>query len=213
MSVGVVIPAYNEEQRLPAVLAELRDHFDEIIVVDDGSSDATGQVAAEAGVRVIAHEGNRGYKEAIVTGLRAGRSDVLVTLDADGEHAAEFARELAGPIVDGRADLVLAMRPQLPRRSESMIAKLVSLAVPTNDASTGFRAVSNTLVGRMKFPGSCLCGSFLLEAASLEARIFQTVVETRSVEKARGRPCRHARQVWTLLPMLWGAKRRSRLIK
>lgn len=96
--VTVIIPAHNEENGIGAVLSEIRHDFVlpsgrppetvEILVVDDGSTDATASRAREAGAQVVVHHRNRGYGAAIKTGLRAALHDTIVLIDADGTYPA-----------------------------------------------------------------------------------------------------------------------------
>jgi glycosyltransferase involved in cell wall biosynthesis len=107
------VPAYEAAETVGRVVDELRDALAvPVVVVDDGSSDATGYVAGAHGAEVVRHEHNRGKGEAILTGLRhALRSGarVAVTVDADGQHPAEAARTVIEASDDARA-LVLGVR-------------------------------------------------------------------------------------------------------
>lgn len=87
----ILIPAYNEAETIGRVLDEIGSlpGCAEIVVVDDGSSDATGDVAAAHGARVISHDRNRGYGTALKTGIRAVTTDHVVCCDADGQHRLE----------------------------------------------------------------------------------------------------------------------------
>ena len=111
----VVIPAYNEELRLGAVLDQIReaDLDADVVVVDDGSSDRTVSVAVAGGARVVRHPANLGYGSALQTGykyaLREGYA-VLVQMDADGQHLASEVGKLIEAVRSGEADLVLGSR-------------------------------------------------------------------------------------------------------
>lgn len=85
LSVGVVIPAYNEAPFIRRVIGAARavDEVGEVLVVDDGSRDGTSEVAAKEGVRVVSHEKNRGKGAAMRSGCRNADSDVLIFLDGD----------------------------------------------------------------------------------------------------------------------------------
>lgn len=112
-AVTIVIPALDEEASLPAVLGSLNPWTEggaEIIVVDDGSTDHTAEVAAAAGARVIRHHNNKGYGAALKAGIRAATREIIVTFDADGQFdpaaIEELVRALAG------ADMAVGARPQ-----------------------------------------------------------------------------------------------------
>ena len=85
----VLIPAYNEEATIPLVIRDIREHCQDIVVVDDGSTDFTGAVARDEGAMVIPHGQNKGYAEALRTGYRYALEqnyDGIVQIDADGQH-------------------------------------------------------------------------------------------------------------------------------
>ena len=112
MRVGVIIPALNEEEALPLVLAELpRGRVHQLLVVDNGSRDATAARARACGATVV-HEPRRGYGRACLTGIAAlGRDvDVVAFLDADHSDYAEELDQVLTPIAQGRADLVIGTR-------------------------------------------------------------------------------------------------------
>lgn len=112
LSVRVVIPVFNEEQSIGAVLDEIpRDRVDEVIVVDNGSGDNTGKVAAAHGATVV-QEARRGYGAACQRGIAtlADNTDVVVILDGDHSDYPEDLDALLGPISAGAADLVVGSR-------------------------------------------------------------------------------------------------------
>ncbi len=114
MKVIAVIPAYEEAQRLSGVLSAVAPHVDQIVVVDDGSRDDTAQVASVAGKTIVLrHVLNRGQGAALRTGnmaaLRLG-ADVIVHLDADGQHNPEQIQALIEPIRRQEMDVVFGSR-------------------------------------------------------------------------------------------------------
>jgi len=110
-SVAVVIPALNEEESIPLVLAEIpRGAADAVFVVDNGSTDGTAAAAQAAGARVVS-EPRRGYGSACLAGIAAAFSyDVIVFVDADHSDYPEEMTLLLAPIREGRADLVIGSR-------------------------------------------------------------------------------------------------------
>lgn len=109
--ISVIIPALNEEQALPSVLRSIPwAHVDEVLVVDNGSTDRTIEVGVQGGARVVV-EPHRGYGSACLRGIaELRRADLVVFLDADGSDRAEDIPKLVAPILQGRADFVLASR-------------------------------------------------------------------------------------------------------
>jgi hypothetical protein len=108
----VVLPAFDEEEALPVVLADLAEHLGpeyEIIVVDDGSTDGTSAAAERAGVKVIRHPVNLGKGAAMATGAEAARGDLLVFVDADATYPPEAIPTLVAML--DHHDLVRAERP------------------------------------------------------------------------------------------------------
>ena len=94
--VSVVIPAFNEEDGIGAVVADLRSRHQwrEVLVVDDGSSDRTAERAEAAGARVVRHPYNKGNGAAVKTGIREATGEVILLMDADGQHDPEDADRL-----------------------------------------------------------------------------------------------------------------------
>lgn len=115
--VSIVLPAYNEEQAIGPVLEELLKVMDdsglsyEVIVVDDGSQDATAEVAKRyEGVTVLRHRGNRGYGAALKTGIRHARYDLICITDADGTYPNERIPDLVTRLTQDRHDMVVGAR-------------------------------------------------------------------------------------------------------
>jgi glycosyltransferase involved in cell wall biosynthesis len=155
VTLSAVIPAYNEGEAIGPVLerlvAEAGDVFNEIIVVDDGSSDETG-AAAEAvdGVTVVRHVNNRGYGGALKTGIRKATGDYVVTFDADGQHRiedvlkiCELAREENAPecIIGQRTALLHSPLWRMPGKwlLTRMAQFLTQKKIP--DLNSGLRAI------------------------------------------------------------------------
>lgn len=202
MAVSVIIPAFNEAARIGPVVRAALQHADEVLVVDDGSEDSTGEVAAETGARVL-RQSNAGYIAAIKRGFREAQGDVVVTMDADGEHHPEDIPRLVAPILMGEADLALGARDHIARPSERFLNWLAGLRIKgVRDTGTGFRALRRELALRLKLEGRCICGISVLEPVALGARVVQVPIELRSIEKPRRIAWYHAAQTLYILGWL-----------
>ncbi len=113
-SVSVVIPAFQESAAIGAVIKRIMNVVSklgcdyEVIVIDDGSSDGTGEIARKAGARVITHPYNKGYGASLKTGIRFASNRTVVLLDADGQHDPEDIRRLVAE--RGTFDMVVGSR-------------------------------------------------------------------------------------------------------
>src|SRR5438045_7074432 len=120
--VSVIIAAFNEEEAIGTVINDVpRQIADEIIVVDNGSSDRTAEIAAAAGARVVT-EPQRGYGRAFRAGLRSLSADceIVVFLDGDGSDYPEMMNRLVEPISEGTYDFVISSRTRGRRERGSM---------------------------------------------------------------------------------------------
>jgi glycosyltransferase involved in cell wall biosynthesis len=157
-----IMPAYNEESSLPRVIAEIRDfdpHF-EIVVVDDGSTDRTPQVAEAAGAKVLKLPFNVGIGGAVQTGYQYARDngfEFAVQVDGDGQHDPREIPRLLEPLLDDRADMVVGSRfapgggyrgTPFRRVGIHIFAAVVSLLVRARvtDTTSGFRAVNRKAI-------------------------------------------------------------------
>jgi glycosyltransferase involved in cell wall biosynthesis len=146
-SVSVVIPAYNEEDAIGALVADVRKAgaWREVLVVDDASTDRTSERAESAGARVVRHPYNKGNGAAVKTGVREARGEVLLLMDGDGQHDPADAPRLAAPV--GVYDMVIGARAaadQAPVRAlgNAVFNRLASWLTgrPIADLTSGFRA-------------------------------------------------------------------------
>jgi len=176
---------------------------DEIIVVDDGSTDNTAAIAKESGAIVVRNEENLGVAKATQKGFEIAHGDIIVTMDADGQHDPSDILKLIRPLMEGKCEVTLGVRDEIPYRSERIISALTNLGVKCSDAGTGFRAIKADLAKKMKMRGKCLCGTFVLEAHKRGARIIEISIKTkpRIYEKRKMRT-RHIKQFFYVLKNL-----------
>lgn len=151
MKIIAVIPAYNEASRVGAVVQAAQRYVDGVVVVDDGSSDATSGVATAAGATTVRHPENTGAGAATMTGIEAARAlgaDTVVTIDADEQHDSQDIPALLQPVRDGRADVVFAnrfgQRNRIPaiRRLFNTIGNVVTFLAAglwVRDSQCGFK--------------------------------------------------------------------------
>jgi glycosyltransferase involved in cell wall biosynthesis len=149
LSTSIILPAKNEAESLDTLLPVLREKFpqQEIIVVDDGSADDTVEVCRRNGVRVISHVYSMGNGAAIKTGARNAHGDVLVFMDADGQHSPEDIPRLLDRIEEGFDMAVGARRPETHasagrRLANAIFNRLASwmTGYDIEDLTSGFRA-------------------------------------------------------------------------
>jgi len=164
----IQIPCFNEAEQLPSMLSDLPREvagFDAVewLVIDDGSSDGTVDVARAHGVdHIVRFETNRGLATAFMTGLETALrlgADVIVNTDADNQYDSACIPDLVAPILEGRAQMVVGARPITGHESFSPLKKALQMlgswvvrkASRTNvpDAPSGFRAISRSLAMRL----------------------------------------------------------------
>jgi polyprenyl-phospho-N-acetylgalactosaminyl synthase len=198
LSRTAVIPAYNEEATIADVIERTLPYVDNVIVVDDGSTDETEREAIRAGAQVLAGA-QTGYVQAIATGISAATGDIIITLDADGEHEPESIPDLVRPIEDNHYDLVFGELPISLRRSERIIEWIIQRRIPVTGTASGYRAIRNNLSRKIKISGSCTCGVFAMELFLKGARICSIQVPYSSPNQSRPE---HWKRHFQLLPRL-----------
>jgi glycosyltransferase involved in cell wall biosynthesis len=158
-AVSVVIPAFNEEKAVQQVITDVRDLLEargietEIIIVDDGSTDRTANLAAAQNVRVLRHRSNRGYGASLKTGIAAASHDVIVITDADGTYPADRIPHLLKELE--RSDMVVGARtgskvriPLVRRPAKWVLNQLANYLVGAQipDLNSGLRAFRRDMV-------------------------------------------------------------------
>ncbi len=168
MKLVIQIPCLNEENSLPVTLEALPKHIDgideiEVLVIDDGSTDNTVDVAKRAGAdAVISLGSNKGLAKAFVAGINKALSmgaDIIVNTDADNQYKAEYIEKLIKPILENKADIVIGARPvdsiehfsplkKFLQKLGSAVMRFVSSST-VKDAPSGFRVFSKNAALQM----------------------------------------------------------------
>ena len=161
MKVCVLIPAYNEEATITALVREIKNNGFDPIVVDDGSTDNTASCAKESQALVLSHPRNLGKGQALRTGfkyIRGGDYDAVVIMDADGQHLASEISKFLAHAEKSKAGIVIGNRMQAPvgmplvRRITNLltsyiISKVTSVKIP--DSQCGFRLIKTEVLNKL----------------------------------------------------------------
>lgn len=161
MKLVIQIPCYNEEGSLPVTLKDLPDKIEgideiEILIINDGSTDKTVEVAEENGIKNFVNmPHNSGLAKAFTAGINKALemdADIIVNTDADNQYCASDIKKLVTPILEGEADIVIGSRPVADIRHFSLLKKLLQKlgsyvmrlisSTDVEDAPSGFRAFS-----------------------------------------------------------------------
>ena len=192
MKITVGIPAYNEEKNIAKIIVKLKKMVDQILVCDDGSTDSTCAIAESLGVTVIKHPENSGYGMAIRSIFLKAReinADLLVTIDADGQHKIEDINKIIKPIADGRADISIGSRflkednntPSYRKLGVKVITKVTnsSLTEKVTDAQSGFRAYNNKVLQSLtpSDSGMGISTEILIKSSKLGFKIAEVPTE------------------------------------
>jgi len=192
MKVFCVIPAYNEAQSIVAVINRVKPIVDELVVVDDHSSDRTLELAKSALIPVLHHIVNRGQGAALQTGndyALLNGADIIVHFDADGQFLAEEIKDMVKPILDNQADIVfgsrfLGKKSNLPRFKKNVIMPLAKMfnkiffGINLSDPQNGFRAMSAKVAQEIKIEsdGMAHCNEILIAAHRNKYRIQEVPI-------------------------------------
>jgi glycosyltransferase involved in cell wall biosynthesis len=201
-TITAVIPAYNEAKQIEDTVRGIQPFVDEIVVVDDASKDTTGEIARQAGARVVHQSLNRGYIAAIKRGFQAAKGEVVVTMDGDGELPEDRIPDLVDPICRGEADMVQGHREVIPRPSERFLSWLAGLGGPVGDSGTGMRALRAEFARTLDLKGVCICGVFALEVLGRGGEITEVSIKLRSVDEHRSIAWYHFQQFFYILQHL-----------
>jgi glycosyltransferase involved in cell wall biosynthesis len=211
------IPCLNEGQCIGSVVLQTNKLVDSTVVIDDGSVDATAEVAAAAGAIVHQHGDNLGYGAAIRSALMKGRqlkADILVILDGDGQHDPNEIPNLIKPLLEGEADVVVGSR-FLRRGTKSPLYRRIGqriLTLATNigsgqavsDSQSGFRAYSSKAIEELSLTESGMSVSSEIQFAINKSglRLAEVPINVSYLGKAKRSPIGHGLSVLSRLLVL-----------
>jgi polyprenyl-phospho-N-acetylgalactosaminyl synthase len=195
MKIFCIIPALNEEKTIGEVVKKIKTLVDNIVVVDDGSSDKTAEIAAAAGAVVLRHPLNRGQGAALETGnqyaLNAG-AEAVFHFDADGQFFIEDIPAMLEPLIKGKADAVLGSRflekksnlPFLKEKIFMPIARLVNrflFGIVLTDPQSGFRAATVATWKKIKIQqdGMAHCSEIIAKIFKNKLRVIEIPITVR----------------------------------
>jgi len=221
MKIIIIIPAYNEAAKIFNVVQQVKSTGYDVVVIDDGSIDATAEEASRAGAKVLRHFVNRGYGAALTTGMDWAlrhNCDVAVHFDADGQHEVGDIEKLIKPIADNQSDVVLGSR---------FISRDVSLYVPAirriliklailftrvfsgiklTDAHNGLRAFSNSALAKIdcRQDGMTFASEIIDQIAEHKLRFCEIPVTIRYTEYSKAKGESNIKKVLLGARFLWG---------
>jgi len=203
--IAIVIPAYNEEKTIRTVLTDIKNTGldSEIIVVDDGSEDKTYELALEEGAFVLRHLINRGVGAAIITGIMAALqtdTEIIVTFDADLQHAPEDIETLIKPIINDEADVTIGSRFLLKESYKEMpFHKVIGNKIlnfftsllarrKISDSQSGLRAFKRESLENMDIVCDryAVSSELIVELSKRGLRTIEVPIKARYPEKKRG---------------------------
>jgi glycosyltransferase involved in cell wall biosynthesis len=205
--VWIVVPSFNEATVIGEVISELRSVFDNVVCVDDGSADGTGEIARQAGAHLVRHPINLGQGAAIQTGIEYARSQpgatMFATFDADGQHRVKDLAKMIDRLSVGDVDVVIGTRFGRPVGSRPPFLKRVVLQTAARlsrrgrrlgltDTNNGLRVFNKTVADGMNITmsGMSHATEIVMMIAENQWRVVEEPVEVLYTDysKSKGQP-------------------------
>ncbi len=193
-NITVVLPAYNEEVSIGSIILLTRLYADNVVVIDDCSSDRTAEIAKKAGAEVIVHTSNKGKGAALETGFKAAAdlgADIIVTMDSGGHHNPANIPRLVTPIIKGSADMVTGSQylngpgkntPVYRRIGQTILDRFINInsGLRITDSQSGFRAFAVSAKDLFHFDaqGMAIESEMLADAGKSGLRIKEVEIKT-----------------------------------
>jgi glycosyltransferase involved in cell wall biosynthesis len=204
------IPCFNEERFIGSVVLKVKKYVDKVIVIDDGSTDGSVEVARDAGATVHSHDCNKGYGAAIRTAFGSGKAegaDVLVIIDGDGQHRASDIPRLVKPVLEDEADVTIGSRflgetmnaPLYRRLGQRVlnVATNVGSGRRLSDSQSGFRAYSSKALNTLNLTenGMSVTSEMQFAIANQGLKVAEIPIEVCYGEKSKRNPLGHGLNV------------------
>ena len=185
-----ILPAYNNELCISSIILSSKKYVDKVIVVDNGSTDNTAKIAELAGAQLIRHHYNKGKGTALKTGFKAAQeSEIIITLDSDGQHNPKEIPKLITPIINGEADIVNGSRYIIRNKKNTpfyihigklILDKITNLnsRIDITDSQSGFRAFARYTIPAFRFSriDFGIESEMLMDAANAGLRIKEVEI-------------------------------------
>ena len=217
-----IVPAYNEERFIGSVVLRARKYVDAVVVVDDGSADATAEIAQAAGAIVVRHPTNSGKGAALNSGFRKARelgAEAVALLDGDGQHRPDDIPAMMRPVLEGQADMVIGSRyigvkghiPWYRRLGQTGVTLLTNAGsgVPSTDSWSGYRAFSAQALECIRFRegGWGVDPEFQFQCREHGLRVTEVPIRAIYEEKAKRNPIPHGLKTVNAILRLTGQHR------
>jgi polyprenyl-phospho-N-acetylgalactosaminyl synthase len=217
MKTVAIIPAYNEVTRIENVVRGALKHVDTVLVIDDGSTDGTAEHAERAGAKVVSHKMNCGPGAATMTGIHAARcinADIVVTIDADGQHNPDDIPKLLKCVLDKNADLVIGSRfknkdNSIPtvRRIFNMLGNIFTYMMTgkyVSDSQSGFKVFGPNAVKQLHLhlSGFEFCSEIIRESQQHRWKVEEIPIRVTYSEYTLAKGQSFSRGIITACKML-----------